>query len=402
MPALRPLLRVLAPALCTLLGVVACSESPEQLVGGGGPGDKPMTRNQPPVPVVTAIPTKQAFGPEIEAVGTALANESVEITSKTTNTVTAIRFTEGQRVRRGAVLVELDRATVGAELAEAEANLADARNQFNRGRDLSVTQALSRAQLEQLETAVKTGEARVAAARARANDTVIRAPFDGRTGFRRVSLGGLVNSGAVITTLDDTSVIKLEFTVPQSFLSELVPGLVIQATTEGLPSRVFEGKVTTIGSRVDLTTRSIAVRATLPNADGVLRPGMFMSVKLKGRESQTLMLPEEALVPEQGKTYVYVVADGRATRREIRTGGRVPGSVAVLTGLADGERVIVEGTQRVRDGAPVAEAGEARAASESADAGAKPAGGGRDGAAAAGAGSTPDTPRGAGARRTTP
>ena len=398
MPAFRPLSRVLVPALCTLLGVVACSESPEQLVGGGGgPGDKPMSRNPPPVPVVTVLPQKRAFGPEIEAVGTALANESVEITSKTTNTVTAIRFTEGQRVRRGAVLVELDRATVGAELAEAEANLADARNQFNRGRDLSVTQALSRAQLEQLDTAVKTGEARGAAARARANDTVIRAPFDGRTGFRRVSLGGLVNSGAVITTLDDTSVIKLEFTVPQSFLAELVPGLAIQATTEGLPSRVFEGKVTTIGSRVDLTTRSIAVRATLPNSDGVLRPGMFMSVKLKGRESQTLMLPEEALVPEQGKTYVYVVADGRATRREIRTGGRVPGSVAVLTGLADGERVIVEGTQRVRDGAPVAEAGTA---GDAAGAGAKPAGAGREGAA--GAASTPDAPQGAGARRAAP
>lgn len=394
MPSPRASYRLLVPALCALLGVVACSESPEQLVGGGGgPGDKPMSRNQAPVPVVTALPQKRAFGPEIEAVGTALANESVEITSKTTNTVTAIRFTEGQRVRRGAVLVELDRATVGAELAEAEANLADARNQFNRGRDLSVTQALSKAQLEQLETAVKTGEARVAAARARANDTVIRAPFDGHTGFRRVSLGGLVNSGAVITTLDDTSVIKLEFTVPQSFLGELAPGLGIQATTEGLPSRVFEGKVTTIGSRVDLTTRSIAVRATLPNADGVLRPGMFMSVKLKGRESQTLMLPEEALVPEQGKTYVYVVADGRATRREIHTGGRVPGSVAVLTGLADGERVIVEGTQRVREGAPVAEAGEARAPGDAA--GAAPA-------AAPAAAAAQDAPRAAGARRATP
>lgn len=384
-----------------VLALGACSESPEQLVGGGGgPGDKPMSRNQPPVPVVTAQPQKRPFGVELEAVGTALANESVEITSKITNTVTAIRFTEGQRVRRGAVLVELDRATAAAELAEAEANLADARNQFNRGRDLSVTQALSKAQLEQLETSVKTGEARVAAARARVNDTVIRAPFDGRTGFRRVSLGGLVNSGAVITTLDDSSVIKLEFTVPQSFLGELVPGLKVRATTEGLPTRVFEGKVTTIGSRVDLTTRSIAVRAELPNADGVLRPGMFMSVQLKGREAPTLMLPEEALVPEQGKTYVYVVADGRATRREIRTGGRVPGSVAVLAGLEDGERVIIEGTQRVRDGAPVAEASaapaEGRAAANGVAGEAATTAGGAG--AAAGTGETRST----GARRATP
>jgi len=347
--------------LAALLVVGGCSESPEALVGGGGgAGDRPMSRGNAVVPVVTTVPERRAFGVQLEAVGTALANESVEITSKVTNTITAIRFEEGQRVRRGAVLVELDRATVAAELAEAEANLAESRNQFNRGRDLSVTQALSRAQLDQLETAVKTGEARVAAARARSNDTVIRAPFDGRTGFRRVSLGGLVNSGAVITTLDDTSVIKLEFTVPQTFLGELVRGLPVQATVEGLPNRVFEGKVATIGSRIDTVTRSIAVRAELPNADGVLRPGMFMSVNVKGRETPTLMLPEEALVPEQGKTYVYVVADGRAERREVRTGGRVPGSVAVLAGLKDGERVIVEGTQRVRDGALVAEAAPER------------------------------------------
>ncbi|MCU0759599.1 MAG: efflux RND transporter periplasmic adaptor subunit [Steroidobacteraceae bacterium] len=380
------------PALLLLAGAVAglaaCSESPEQLVGNGGPGDRPMSRNPPPVPVVTTVPERRAFGVEIEAVGTALANESVEITSKTSNTVTAIRFREGQVVRRGAVLVELDRSTVAAELAEAEATLADARNQFNRGRDLSVTQALSKAQLEQLETAVKTAEARVAAARARFNDTVIRAPFDGRTGFRRVSLGGLVNAGAVITTLDDTSVIKLEFTMPQSFLNELVPGLPIEATTEGLPTRVFEGKVTTIGSRVDANTRSIPVRAELPNRDGVLRPGMFMSVRVKGREAPTLMLPEEALVPEQGKTYVYVVAEGRAARRAVQTGGRVPGSVAVLAGLEPGERVIVEGTQRVRDGALVAEA-------------ARTAGGG-DATATADSGAGAGAARGEGARRTAP
>jgi membrane fusion protein (multidrug efflux system) len=351
------------PLIGLLLAVGGCSDSPEALVGGGnggGAGDRPMSRGNAVVPVVTTIPERRAFGVQLEAVGTALANESVEITSKITNTITAIRFAEGQRVVRGAVLVELDRATAAAELAEAEANLAESRNQFNRGRDLSVTQALSRAQLDQLETAVKTGEARVAAARARVSDTVIRAPFAGRTGFRRVSVGGLVNSGAVITTLDDTSVIKLEFTVPQAFLGELVPGLMVQATVEGLPNRVFTGKVATIGSRIDTVTRSIAVRAELPNSDGLLRPGMFMSVNVKGREAPTLMLPEEALVPEQGKTFVYVVADGRASRREVRTGGRLPGSVAVLAGLEDGERVILEGTQRVRDGALVAEAAPER------------------------------------------
>ena len=159
---------------------------------GGGPGDRPMGRGGPP-PAEVLVVTGQVrpFGAAVEAVGTALARESVDITSKVANTVTAIRFQEGQRVAAGSVLVELDRAQTAAALVEAEASLAESRNQFNRGRDLSVTQALSRAQLDQLETAVKTGEARVTAARSRLNDTVIRAPFAGRTGLRRVSLGRL-------------------------------------------------------------------------------------------------------------------------------------------------------------------------------------------------------------------
>jgi len=319
-----------------------------------GRGDRPVgAGGPPPAKVITATVERRNFGPVIEAVGTALARESVEITSKSANTVTAIRFTEGQRVAAGAVLVELDRAQAAAALAEAEANLTEARNQFNRGRELSVTQALSKAQLDQLETAVKTGESRVAAARSRLSDTVIRAPFAGRTGFRRVSLGGLVNPGAVITTLDDSSIIKLEFTVPQSFLKDLSLGLPIEARAEGLGERVFAGKVTTIDSRIDPVSRSIAVRAELPNADGALRPGLFMSVRLRGTPVPTLMIPEEAIVPEQGRSYVFVVEGGAAIQREVRTGGREPGKVAILDGLTGDEKVIVEGTQRIRNGGRV-------------------------------------------------
>ena len=126
---------------------------------------------------------------------------------------------------------------------------------------------------------------------------------------------------------------------------------------DGLEGRVFKGKVATLSPRVDPVTRSLAVRAELPNADGMLRPGMFMSVKLRGRENPTLVLPEQALVPEDGRNYVFVVADGRAQRREVTTGLRRPGSVAIVQGLADGERVIVDGTFKARDGDAVVEAG---------------------------------------------
>lgn len=321
---------------------------------GAGYGDRPSgSGGPPPAKVFTSKVERRPFGPQIEAVGTALSRESVEITSKTANTVTRIRFNEGQRVAAGSILVELDRVQAAAALAEAEANLVEARNQFNRGRDLSVTQALSKAQLDQLETAVKTGESRVDAARARLDDTVIRAPFAGRTGLRKVSPGSLVSPGMVITTLDDSTVMKLEFTIPQSFLKDLTPGLAVEARAEGLGDRVFKGKISAIDSRIDPITRAIAVRAELPNSDGALRPGLFMSVRLRGKPVDTLMIPEEALVPEQGKAYVFLVEDGRALQREVRTGGREPGSVAILDGLAGSETIIVEGTQRIRNGGKV-------------------------------------------------
>ena len=339
----------------TLLGLAACSKGGPGASGpGGAPGDRPLgSGGPPPAEVLVAKGEVRAFGAALEAVGTALARESVDITSKVANTVTAIRFQEGQRVAAGSVLVELDRAQTAAALAEAEASLLESRNQFNRGRDLSVTQALSRAQLDQLETAVKTGEARVAAARSRLADTVVRAPFAGRIGLRRISLGGLVSPGTVITTLDDTSIIKLEFTVPQSFLGGLTPGLPIEARADGFGDRVFAGKLTTLDSRIDPVTRSIAVRAELPNADGAIKPGLFMTVRLRAQTAQTLMIPEEALVPEQGRTYVFVVQDGKVKRVEVRTGGREPGFVAVLDGLTAQDSLVVEGTQRVRDGGAV-------------------------------------------------
>jgi membrane fusion protein (multidrug efflux system) len=224
------------------LSLAACS----------GPTDAPRggPNSDNAVPVVTAAALVRPLGVQIEAVGTARAKESVDVTSKATNTVVAIRFKEGDLVRKGDVLVEFDSAEARAELEEAEAALADSENQFKRGRDLFTQQALSVSQLDTIEATLKANRARVSAARARLNDTVIRASFDGRTGFRRVSVGGLVSPGTVITTLDDTSTINLDFTVPETYFYLLSRGLEVSARTAGLPDHRFEGTVTNIGSRV--------------------------------------------------------------------------------------------------------------------------------------------------------
>jgi membrane fusion protein (multidrug efflux system) len=184
---------------------------------------------------------------------------------------------------------------------------------------------------------------------------VIRASFNGRTGFRHVSVGSFVSPGTAITTLDDTSIIKLDFTVPETYLFVLRRGLTVTAIAAGLPDRTFTGVITNMDSRVDPVTRSVIVRAELDNPDGVLRQGMFMTVALQGEVSPTLLVPEEALVPERGHAYVFVVHDNVVERREVRTGKRKPGFVEIVDGVREHERVVVDGTQHVRDGSVVEE-----------------------------------------------
>ena len=318
-----------------------------------GPVADGAARANQPVGVLTEIARQEDFAYELEALGTAKANEAVEIMSKVSNLVTAIRFREGEQVRRGEVLVELDSVEARAELAAARAALSESQSQYRRSQELFATRALSQSQLEQLASTLSANQARVITAESRLADTVIRAPFDGRTGLRRVSVGTLISAGTIITTLDDTRVIKLDFSVPEAFLAVLVEGLPLTARSVAYPEREFTGQVTSIDSRVDPTSRSVAVRAELPNSDGLLKPGMFLTVRLKEKRAPVVLISEQALVPEEGQQFVYVVKEGRAEKREITIGRRKPGFVEVVSGLTAGETVIVEGTQKVRDGGPV-------------------------------------------------
>ena len=303
--------------------------------------------------VTLAVVRSERVSQKLEALGNARANESVDISSKTSNIVTAVTFRDGERVKRGQVLVQLDDAQARADVAAAQAAVTESQSQYDRSRELLNTQALSKSSFDQLVATLAANRARLAAAQARFEDTVIRAPFSGRVGLRRVSVGTLISPGNVITTLDDTSVIKLDFSVPENLLSSVREGLSIRASAPAFPGRIFAGSVASIDSRVDVNTRSVTVRALLANEDGALKPGMFLNVSLANDERVALVIPEEALSPEAERQYVYVVADGKVSRREVRIGGRQPGTVEVLAGLTAGERVIIEGTQKVRDGASV-------------------------------------------------
>jgi membrane fusion protein (multidrug efflux system) len=332
--------------------------------GAGGPGGPPQ------VVVVTTTLKESSFADAVEALGTAKANESVNITAKTANRIVSIRFTEGQQVRKGDVLLELDGVEASADLAVAEAALADTRSQYKRSTELFATKALSQAQMDQIQSTLRQNEARVSAAQGRMNETIIRAPFSGRVGLRNVSVGSYVTPATVITTLDDTSVIKLDFSVPETYLTMLANGLEIEATSTAYPGVQFSGKVASIDSRIDPVSRSVIVRGNIDNRDGRLKPGMFMTVRLLRAEDRALTLPEQALVPEADRQFVFVVRDGEVKKTEITVGRRRPGEVEVLKGLKSGDIVVTEGTQKLVDGTKVRLEGEEPQA-------AGPAGGGR-------------------------
>jgi membrane fusion protein (multidrug efflux system) len=320
--------------------------------GAANRGPASGQRGGPAPAVITAKVQESNFSTTVEALGTAKANEAIDIVAKASNRVTSIHFREGQYVQRGQVLLELDADEARADLQVAEAAQSDSLGQVKRARELALTQALSTQQVEQLESTLRANEARVAAAQARLNELVIRAPFNGHVGLRNVSLGSLVGPGTVITTLDDTSVMKLDFSVPETVLSSVAAGLEVEAKSAAYASDLFRGQVLTVGSRVDPVTRSVVVRAQIPNREGKLKPGMFMTVRLL-HGTGTLVLPEQALVPERDRQFVFGVRDGKAYKTEIVVGRRRPGEVEVLQGLSVGDEVIIEGTQKVRDGVGV-------------------------------------------------
>jgi len=309
---------------------------------------------RPPIPVVVSRPFEHEFADRIEALGTARANESVVMTANVTETVAKVHFEDGQRVEAGALLVELESAEERAQLAEARANRADARLRFQRVSNLAESGTESESRYDEVRTALDAAQARVAELEARVSDRQIRAPFAGILGLREVSPGALVQPGDRITTLDDVDPIKLDFSVPERFLSALETGMAVSAENVAHPGRRFVGRIIAIDSRVDPATRSIQARARIDNADRALRSGMLLTLVLRTQFRRSLALAEQALVPRGASQYVVVLdEEDRPRRTEIRIGRRVPGLVEVLSGLEPDARVVIDGASLIPAGGVV-------------------------------------------------
>ncbi len=333
--------------LVAIIWLAACENGSDSGASGGRATISDAVR------VVTSTVNEVEFPYELEALGTTSANESIAVTSKLSEVVTAIQFEEGQQVVAGDKLVELRNSEALADLAEARAALVDSRSQFNRSRELLATRAVSESEVERLEAQLEADKARVLAAEARLADTIISAPFAGRVGLRRISPGTLVTPGTVVTTLDDTSTMKLDFSVPEKFMAPLRVGMEISAHSVAYPDEIFAGAVSGIDTRVDVVTRSVRVRALLPNERELLKPGMFLTVQVIRDRQTALVIPEQCIVPEQDRKYVFVIDNNTAEKRQVTTGRRRAGEVEILAGLAPGEVVVVEGTQKLDEGTPV-------------------------------------------------
>ncbi|MGK9166581.1 efflux RND transporter periplasmic adaptor subunit [Inquilinus limosus] len=306
------------------------------------------------VPVALAPVRTGTVTEAIDAVGTTRAREAVTITAKTSGIVDRIEFEDGQVVAAGAPIIRLDSAELEATVASAEAELRNARLALERGEALSRSRNMPQAQLDTLRADVEVKTAAVAAQKARLAERVIVAPFAGTLGIRQVSPGALVSPGTAIVTLDDLSRVKVDFNLPEVLLPRLAPGVALEVHSDAYPDRAFTATITSVDTRIDPATRSVTTVAEIDNRDGLLRPGMFMVVRVQlSTDPKALLVPEQALVPQGARQFVYLVVDGRAVRREVTLGTRLRGEVQILSGLAAGEAVVVEGTQRLRDGVPV-------------------------------------------------
>lgn len=305
-------------------------------------------------PVVLHVASQQSFPIIVEALGTAVANESVSISPQQAQTVTKVLFEDGALVEKGQLLVELNSRAEQARLNELDINLTEARRQLERIKGLAKQSAASEQLLDEQSARVESLLAQREVAKANLQEFMVKAPFSGRLGLRQVSVGSLVRPGDTISTLDDLSIMKVDFSISEVHLSSVVDGQRVFANSVAYPGEQFSGQITNIDSRIDPRTRSIQVRAQIPNPDLKLRPGMLLQINLEKRVLDALVVPESAIVPEGDLQFVFVVnGDNKAEKTTVTVGQRKPGWVQITGGLQAGQKVISQGTLRVRDGSAV-------------------------------------------------
>ncbi|TXS91395.1 efflux RND transporter periplasmic adaptor subunit [Parahaliea maris] len=326
-----------------LVALVGCEES-------SAPAPQRSVRS---VPVELWTTQPSTIEDRIESVATLSAYESVALTARVSSgKVSAVHFEDGDIVEKGQLLLELDPAEPAARVREVEATLREATLELERlgrlGADIS-----TRAAIDIAKANVAAEQARLDQAKAVLADHRLYAPFAGTLGFRQVSVGALITPGTVVTELDDTRRLKMDFTIPEVYLSRIKVGDRVEAHSPTWPGETFIATVRSVGTRVDPVTRAVTVRGVLDNSDGRLRPGMLLTIDLLAGETSALVLPEQSLIQDGQSSYVYSVdKDSLAVRVPVDVARRVEGGVVIENGIEAGQVVVIRGQVNLRPGIP--------------------------------------------------
>lgn len=340
----------LTNAIALATALAACSKGDAKSGGGpGGPGGGP-----PAMLVETAVARQDSVVDAIAATGQIEAIQSIELKPDVEGRIAAILAREGSEVAKGTPIFKVDDAELRAQVARAEADRDLARQALERTRQLILENASSQADLEQAEATARSTQAELDLLQVRLTRTTVRAPFAGAVGARQVSLGDYVTTSTALTTLTSVNPQRASFQVPERYARRLKRGQKVEFRVAAIAGEDFTGVVDFVDPVVQLPGRTITVKALVPNPRRQLQPGMFIDLRLAAEvRPNAVLVPEDALVPIQGSTFVWVVRDGKASRRQVGVGVRIPGSTEIRSGIDAGDTVVIGGQERLQDGMPV-------------------------------------------------
>jgi membrane fusion protein (multidrug efflux system) len=358
-----PIIRNVAilTALVTAALIAGCGSKNDATAGQKADAAKPAPQ-QPATPAaqpqglpVRAEPVKVAkVSDDVSAVGSLMAEESVIIRPEIDGRIVGLHFQEGQAASAGTRLVTIDSTEYEAQAAAVRADLKTEEQRLVRTKELHQQNFISKDALDVQVGAVDRLKARLAEAESRVAKTVIRAPFSGIVGLRQISPGAYVKAGTDIVRIENVSSIKVDFRIPENYLSKIRPNQEILVRLDAYPGEEFRGRVYAVEPVVEERTRTIAMRARIPNKGFKLKPGMFVrvAVTMENRPN-AIVVPEQAIWPQGKDSFVFRVVDGKAALTKVEIGNRQPGSVEIIKGLSANDMVVTDGQIKLRDGAPV-------------------------------------------------
>lgn len=290
----------------------------------------------------------------VKAVGTVIADASALLRAEVPGQILALHFEDGQQVIKGRPLFSIEATVLEAEVNEAQANTEQSEAAYSRAKELINDKLISATDFDAARANYNVSIARLLSSQARLSRTVIRAPFDGYAGLRLINIGDYAIIGQELVSVVRLDPLRVEFSVPETLLSQLKPGQKIDVSVGAYPGETFAGVITAIAPQIDVAGHSVAIRARLPNPELKLRPGLFAQVSVTlETKPDAMMVPEQAIWPIGQEKTIYLVVDGKAVQKVVTLGQRRFGHVEIISGITAGDEIVTAGQMKIFDGAAV-------------------------------------------------